>query len=558
MLSPVEPSVFRLGDGREVHWEGMFTGHRLLSEWEVAEHADRLLAVEYSVIPTLVRQGLVPHQARDGTSPPALLLHSTTSALRAFEGDTAELLAGRHPHDVATYTEARSVYLAGTNDLCVGRTEPWREAVNLRGVPAVDVVDIEHYYLSHALLVMARDHENGRTTPLQEIINWLRQRPDAVVRLYALDVETQIFLLWLRRQAGLERLFIEANAPIVTTQWNQKSHIHPTVSRVIGLAIGGLDIDELLRVEQQHSEAYRRLRMTVPVLPGYTIPRAGVDLSSFVGDVLNAGALLRSRYNIALAALKPCEAGDGARIVGNLDLTDRDRLTAAAREAYPHGDDYLLEAWVEFLPIKVGGSIQPVVPSGHFRYGRVADGITLQSLDRFSWRGNTYLDDAAWAGLGLPGGAYRAIRQALEAIHAAFLGPQSIADGSYQGLVVGGVDFAVGRIGGRFGDRTMVGAIDFNLSSHGAEYLRAFMDEARALGISERYGATQVFVPSARATLRGLERAATEHIAPGGLVRAIACVPRRWAMIASTGADPDHAMSRVRALVDTVTASDTT
>lgn len=558
MLSPVESSVFRLEDGREVHWEGMFTGHRLLSEGEVAKHASRLLAVEHSVISTLTQQELVSYHSSDGAIPSALVLHSTTPTLRAFEGDTAELLAGRHPHDVATYTEARSVYLASTHDLCVGRTEPWREAVGLRDVPPVDVVDTEYYYLSHALLAMAQDHENGRATPLRELIDWLRQRPDAVVRLYALDLETQIFLLWLRRQAGLERLFIEANAPIVTSRWNQKSHIHPTVSRAMELSTGGLDIDEMLRAEQQHSEAYRRLRMTVPVLPGYSIPRAGVDLATFVADVLNAAALLRSRYNIDHAALKPSEAGAGARIVGNLDLTDRDLLSAVAREAYPHGDDYLLEAWVEFLPIKVGGSIQPVVPSGHFRHGQVADGITLQSLDRFSWRGNTYLDDAAWAGLGLPGAAYRTIRHALGAIHAAFLGPQSIADGSHMGLVVGGVDFAVGRIGGRFGDRTMVGAIDFNLSSHGAEYLRAFMDEAHTLGISERYGATHVFVPSARATLRGLARVAAEHAAPGGLVRAIACVPRRWAMIASTGTDPDHAMSRVRAIVDTVTTSDTT
>ncbi|MGI9003922.1 MAG: hypothetical protein ACR2GH_20110 [Pseudonocardia sp.] len=557
MLSPVEPAVFQLEDGRQVCWAGMFTGHRLLSEQELAQHAHRLLAVERSVLPTLTRHELIPHQVRSGVTPPALVLHSTTPTLRAFEGDTAELLAGRHPHDVATYTEARSVYLTRIDDLCVGRTEPWREAVGLRDVPAVDIGDTEYYYLSHALLAMAHEHENGRTTPLRKIIDWLRQRPDAVVRLYALDVETQIFLLWLRRQAGLEQISVEANAPMVTMRWNRKSHIHPTVSQVLELPTDGLDVEGILRAEQQHSEAYRRLRLTIPVLPGYSIPRTGVDPATFVAEVLRAAALLRSRYDIDVAALKPSEAGDGARIAGNLDLTDRELLTAAAQEAYPHGDDYLLEAWVDFLHVKVGGSIQPVVPSGHFRHGRVADGIALQALDRFSWRGNTYLDDTAWTGLGLPNAAYQAIRDALEAIHDAFLGPPSIADGSHRGLVVGGIDFAVGRIGGRFGDRTMVGAIDFNLSAHGAEYLRAFMDEAHALGTSERYAATHVFVPSARATLRELERVTASHAAPGGLVRAIACVPQRWAMVASTGTDPDDATSRVRAIVDAIAASDT-
>lgn len=556
MLSPVKPSVFHLEDGREVRWEGMFTGHRVLCAREVDEYAGRLLGVDASVIPTLTLNELVPHHALAGVNPPALVLHSTTPTLRAFEGDAAELSARRHPHDVATYTESRSVYLVGAHDLCVGRTEPWREAVDLRRVRAVDVVDTEYYYLSHALLAMASIHENGGDTPLGELVEWLGRRPEAVVRLYALDVETQIFLLWLRRKSGLERLQVEANAPVVSARWNRKSHIHPTVSQVIELPTAGLDAQGILVAEQQHSEAYRRLRMTVPVLPGYLVRRAGVGQAAFVADVLDAAELLRSRYHITVAALKPSEAGDGARIVGNLDLIDHDLLRAAAREAYRHGDDYLLEAWVEFLTARLDGSVRPVIPSGHFRHGRVAEGITLQSMDRFSWRGNIYLDDAAWAELGLPGAAYKTIRHSLETIHAAFLGPQSIADGSHQGLVVGGVDFAVGRVGGRFGDRTVVGAIDFNLSSHGAEYLRAFMDEAHALGTGERYGATHVFVPSAQATLRELERAATVHAAPGALVRAIACVPQRWAMIASTGTDPGHAMSRVRAIVDTMTLAD--
>lgn len=553
MLTPVGPSVLRFKDGTALRWEGMFTGHKVLSEQEIAAYASRLLTVERSAIAALAQQVLVPYHASDGVIPPALVLHSTTPTLRAFEGDTAELLAGRSPHDVATYTEARSVYLVSANDLSVGRTQPWREAVGLRGVPAVDIVDTDHYYLSHALLAMAQDHENGVMTPLRKLIGWLRQRPDAVIRLYALDLETQVFLLWLRRRAGLACLFIEANSNVVATRWNRKRHIHPTVSQVSGLSTAGLDVEDTLRAEQRHSEAYRRLGLEVPVLPGYLIARDGVDQATFVTDVMAAAILLGRRYGITAAALKPSEAGDGARIVGDLALDDRDRLAAAARDAYQHSDDYLLEAWVDFLSVELGGSIQPVVPSGHFRRGEIADGVTLQSLDRHSWRGNTYLDEGAWTALGLPVRTYRAVRDGLRAIHAAFLSPQSSSDGSHQGLVVGGVDFAVGRIGGFFGEKTIVGAIDFNLSSHGAEFLRAFLDEARALGVSDRYGATQVFVPSARATLRDIADIAAEHAAPRGLARAIACIPQRWAMVASTGTDPDDAMRRVRAIVHAVT-----
>ncbi|NEE09475.1 hypothetical protein G3M58_23820, partial [Streptomyces sp. SID7499] len=67
------------------------------------------------------------------------------------------------------------------------------------------------------LLLMAEAHEERADTPLRHVIDWLRDRPDAVVRLYALDVETQIFLLWLLRRTGLAELATDANSPAVAT-----------------------------------------------------------------------------------------------------------------------------------------------------------------------------------------------------------------------------------------------------------------------------------------------------------------------------------------------------
>ncbi|WP_431044541.1 hypothetical protein ACQUSR_23275 [Streptomyces sp. P1-3] len=550
MLVPVPPSDVRLPSGGEVRWAGFFTGHRVLDEREVAAFADRLLGIDCSLVPAAAERELSPYYAGPGDHPPALLLHSTTSTLRAFDGDVADLVAGRSPHDVATYVEARSAFLGTAADLSVGRTAPWAEAVEVRGVPAVDIGDREHYYLSHALLVMADEHERGKKTPLGRIIDWLRDRPDAVIRLYALDLETQIFLLWLRRVAGPLRLVTDANSPAVATRWNRKRHVHPAVAAAARLDADALSVDELLAAEQRLSEAHERLGLTIPVLPGYLVPRANTGRDAFVADVLHAAELLRTRYGLTTAALKPSEAGDGARIVGNLDLADADRLVAAAEDAYPMGDDYLLEAWTTFLSVPLDGSALPVVPSGHFRYGQVADGVTLQALNGYSWIGNTYLDEAAWTGLGLPDDAYRTIRASLDAIRAAFLSPQARRDGSYQGLATGGVDFAVGRLGGRFGDRLVVGAIDFNLSSHGAEYVRTFQDEASRLGIRERYATTRVFRPAARATLRRLEDVAGALSPAGGLMRAVACVPERWGMIAATGADPGTAVHRATRLLD--------
>ena len=543
----------RLPDGRDVRWTGFFTGHRVLNQRQVATFANRLLGVDSRAVPAMAAEELVPYHSGADSRPPMLLLHSTTATLRAFEGDVADLVAGRSPHDVTTYVETRSVYLGTESDLSVGRTGPWAEAVEVRGVPAVDIGYREYYYLSQALLVLAYEHEKGNTTRLSQVIDWLRARPDAVIRLYALDPEMQIFLLWLRRRTGLRQLATDANKPVVATRWNRKNHIHPSVDRAGELAgvlsLDGMSVDELLATEQRLGEAYERLGLRIPVLPGYLVPRTGASVVQFVASVLRAATLLRDRYGLSAAAFKPSEAGDGARIVGNLDLADTYRLAEAAKQAHPHGDDYLLEAWVDFLLVSVDGADYPVVPSGHFRHGQVADGITLQTLERFSWVGNVFLDEAGWIQLGLPADVYQTIRQSLASVRAVFLGQRSMGDGSDRGLVTGGIDFAVGRVGGRFSDRVLAGAIDFNLSSHGAEYLQAFRDEAAGV-TAERYAATRVFRPSASATLRQLMTVAAASTPPGGLLGAIACVPERWGMIASTGADPGTALRRIRQLLD--------
>ncbi|MFI1930062.1 hypothetical protein [Streptomyces sp. NPDC020330] len=582
MLSPVAASVHSARDGGKARWEGFFTGHLVWDETRVAESAKRLLGMDTAAVARAAGEAVRPYRAQPGSTAPALLLHTTTPLLKAFDGDLAALLSGQEPHDVTTYVEARSVYLGTPDDLTLGRTAPWAEAAALRGVPAVDIGDLDHYYLTHALLLMAEAHEEGADTSLRHVIDWLRDRPDAVVRLYALDVETQIFLLWLLRRTGLAELATDANSPVVATEWNRKNHIHPTVADARAMPVSALDLppEELLAAEQRLGRAHRRLGLTVPVLPGYTIARTGVDREAFVADVLDAAALLRSRYGLDRAALKPADAGDGARIVGNLDLADTGRLAAEARTAHAVGDDHLLEAWVTFLTVSLGGEEAepgppapasaepaspeagpppaarrvPVVPSGHIRNGQVADGLTLQMLDGYSWRGNDYVDEAGWTALGLPRDAYRTVRAALEAVRSAFRGPGSVADGSYGGLVTGGIDFAVGRLGGAFGDRLLVGAIDFNLSAHGAESLRTFRDRAREQAIDEPYASTRVFLPPADRTLHQMDATARSMAVPGALLEAVACVPRRWAMVAATGDAPSVAAARAEALAAALAA----
>ncbi|MBB6173576.1 hypothetical protein HNR23_003636 [Nocardiopsis mwathae] len=552
VLSPVTASRCRAPDGRDVPWVGFFTGHRVLDEPRIAECAERLLGMDLGGVEQAVGTELRPYRAATGAQRgPALLLHSATPMLRAFEGDLDAVANGDPPHDSSTYVEARSVFFCTADDLCVGRTAPWAEAAELRGVPAVDVGGVDHYYLIHALLLLAEAHEDGADTRLGRVVDWLRAHPGAVVRLYALDVETQILLLWLRRTTGLPTLTTDANSTVVSTRWNRKSHIHPTVAAALGLPepMLRLPAEHLLDAEQRRSEAHLRLGLRLPVLPGYTVPRAGVTTHDFVRGVLTAADLLRHRYGLRTAALKPSDSADGARIIGRLDLRDTDRLAAEAAAAHVRGDDHILEAWVTFHTVTLDGARLPVAPSGHIRDGHLADGLTLQLLDGYSWRGNIYLDEEGWTGLGLPGATYRTIRASLDAVRSAFQGHRSIADGSHRGLVRGGVDFAVGRLGGRFGASPVVGAIDFNLSSNGGETLRAFQDIARRQGIPERYAATRIFHPPRTQTLRRMRHTAAALTPPEGMMEAIACIPRRWGMVAATGDGPERAVRRVGAMV---------
>lgn len=388
-----------------------------------------------------------------------------------------------------------------------------------------------------------------------------------MVRLYALDVETQIFLLWLLRRTGLAELATDANSPAVATEWNRKNHIHPTVAdaRAMPASAPELSPEELLAAEQRLGRAHRRLGLTVPVLPGYTIARTGVDRDAFVADVLDAAALLRTRYGLSRAALKPADAGDGARIVGNLDLADTDRLAAEARTAHAVGDDHLLEAWVTFLTVSLGdeeggtGSQParrvPVVPSGHIRHGQVAEGLTLQMLDGYSWRGNDYVDEAGWTALGLPRDAYRTVRAALEAVREAFRGPQSVADGSYGGLVTGGIDFAVGRTSAARSATVFSSGRSTSTSPRTAP--RACAPSGTAPGSRGSTSRTRRPASSCRRmdrTLHQMAAKARSMAVPGALLEAVACVPRRWGMVAATGAGPAVAAARAEALVAALTA----
>jgi hypothetical protein len=547
-VSDPQPWTARLPDGRELLWSGFFTGPIVLSTAEIENAAIDLLDISTSAIAALAAQELHPYISGAGPEPPSMLIHSATTTTKGFEGDLDNLIQGRSAHDVATYLETRCVFLGRPGDIAVGRTRPWRESALRAGILYVDIGDVEHYYLSQALLRAALRHMSAPVPAINKLLDWLHSHPDTVVRLYALDREMQIFLLWLKRRAGLSSLLVDANNPVVSGFWNQKTHIHPSPGAAHELHCAeGLDAAELLSREQQQSTGYQRLGLAIPVLPGYLILRDDGQ-GSFNRELLDAAQLLRDRYEIRYGCLKPCEAGDGARIVPRIDLTDSKTLLRHAHDAYPYGDHYILEAQVDFLQYKVGPHSFDLAPSGHIRGGHVAAGLTEQTMNGCSWAGNALFDERMIEMIGISQAQYAQMTAAMHAVRNAFYSERSIAEGCYQGLVTGGVDFAVGRIGGRFGERVMIGAIDFNLSSHGAEYMRAFQDAVQA-DQPDAYVATRVYRPAGTATLEATEEV-TSRRDGDRCAGVVCCVPGRWGMIACSGTDTSDA---ILAALDVVT-----
>lgn len=543
----------RTASGDLVSWSGFHTGPLVLSGPRLEEITRTLLQVPLEKVEWMATAELACYVADDTEQVTSLIMHSATQTTKGFEGDLTDTMAGRQAYDVATYLEARAVTLGRPGDLAVGRSGPWRDSVRRAGIDSVDVGDLSHYYLSHALLLAASRHIVRPEPAMTRLVSWLRDHPHCVVRLYALDVETQVFLLWLKRQARLPALRVDANSAVISAQWNNKSHIHPPVARARALNIpDSAGAMEVLDLEQRESAGCRRLGMRIPVLPGYLIPRDD-DPDGFCRGVLDAAQLLRERYGLSLGCLKPCEAGDGARIVVALDLTDPVRLERAARAAYPHGDDYLLEAHLDLLSFRAAGRELALAPSGHIRNGHVAEGLTAQILNGNSWEGNGYFDRRTCESLGVSPAHYEKIAAALRAIHEAFLGEQSVLEGCHGGLVTGGIDFLIGRAGGRFGSRTLVGTVDFNLSSHGAEYMRAFRGEAGAR-YPDPYVATRVYRPSPGASLAATDEAIAEVAEPGQIVKTVACVPRRWGMVATTGQDTLSSIQNAFTLVQNLVA----
>ncbi len=529
-----------LDDDRKIPWKNLQTGPLAWTDDEIETICHELLGYGTAEVRAQAERVLVPAVGPKAALP-ALILHSTTPDLRTREGDLDALIRGGKGGDFTTYKEARSVYLGGPHDVPVGRTQGWKDAVEALGAEAIELEDSDHYYISHALLALARQHHaDGNVVSMQRLLGRLRETPHRA-RLYAFELELQIFLLWAAQEAALEELPVEANTPSISADWNRKSVLHPTITEALDLQDLPKDPWERLASEHSHCELARRMELETPAMPGYTLERPDRSVDDFVRQLLDAAALLQERYQLDLGCLKASESGDGARIFPGLDLTDHEALRQLAREAHVYGDDYVLEAHVHYGQASIAGQSLPTSPSTHLRGGEVAYGATLQFMEGTSWKGNVLLDEHCLDQVSISAEHYARLRAFTKDFRDAF-------EEKDPGLVIAGIDFAIGSVGGAFGDAPLLGVQDLNVSFTGAECLRAFLDKAKIEQTPHKYGVTRIYRPHADANHAGFLRVTKAfHEAPV-CADTVASIAGRWAMVGITGEAPSDAVQRLQKL----------
>ena len=503
-------------DGREIAWQS-YAGPVRLDETDIDIACRKLLSVEPCDLLDMVLEHVEFSSPSDGQS--RLIVHSTTPSARGFETDLTAMVEGRPVSDLTTYVETRGLYLARSGDLVVGRTRPWRSAAAEDGVRRLTLPDTDHYYMSHALLRRAVDA--GEHDPvLAQIIAFLREQPSTVVSPYDFEPEFQILLTWLARVSGLGRIRVDANNSRLGA-WNGKRMLHPTVESALQLNGQVSDQPAPLILDQEHraSEAFQALRTAIPVIPGYTVPWQE-NRCDFGRDLLRASTLLKERYGLSHGCLKPSDGGNGGRIVADIELDDTPRLEELATKAWTLGGDQVLEAHVTYFERHIGGEQVLTTPSAHVRSGKLLDGLTLQFMRGTAWKGNIFVGAADWQALGLEKGMYTKLRGAMGDLSRRL------------GLLHCGVDFAIGTLGGKFGETVVAAVQDINPKVTGALFLREFMARHPAVGGG---AATRVLLPEATANAEKIRSLVSKFSTAQQPCEEIAVVPGRWAMIATSG-----------------------
>jgi hypothetical protein len=531
----------RIGD-KGVTWQGLYTGPLVLEEGYLDSICHSLLGVSSIDLAKQVQKKLLPTSYEGKQS---LFLHSPSFTSGFFEKDVEKLQEQNHPFDFASCIETRALSLAKVGDLAVGRTHPWKIAADVYGVEKIDVETVEHYYLSHSLLLLALNYTEGyEGSCLFQIIRAVRLNPKIVVRLYSCDYEMQIFLLWLCKIAGVNQLAIEGNGVEVSNHWNAKAPLYPKVLDALSLNISTRDPFQILELETKSTDFYSILGLKLPRLPGYVI-EVEAEVSPYE-QLEIAAKLLQNRYGLTHGCLKASKGASGSRIVPNLKLSDTENLKQVLRSLLNLSkENFILEVFFNYKEVVCGDYSFAVSPSAHIRRDNVAPGLTLQLMDKTTWEGNLLVSANHCEDFGISITNYHMIQSIMESFKKAF-DKKTTDDFSYK-LVIGGLDFAIGTIGGLFGSDTFLAVQDLNLRFNGCEFMRNAQEVATE---EQPFVVTKLVKPTKNTNLSSFKKLLFKLKENGYYCDIMAAIPEKWGLLVVFGKSPRDCLSNLYEVIN--------
>jgi hypothetical protein len=444
------------------------------------------------------------------TKDPPICLPSASPTIGAYEAEISFISEEGTGIGIDPAIVTRVASLAPAGAIVVGRSEPWESATRQRqDIFPLRLPDNGLYYTMEALIITAA-HQPELLSPL---IDRLKANPHTPIDIYTLDETTEIFLLWLQKQSGIEEIFVNANSKEIAQYWNSKHILYP--------GIKSLDVASPL--ESLCTEA------RLPILPGVHIR----DVRDIVN---NLGAITEffKQRGISTVCIKPCRGTDGSMITTNVPLSDLP--TVLSRQIYT--DQVLgvvIEPHIEYSETEIDDVRYPLALSAHILGGQVPPQITLQFMSPGGeWRGNISIDPESCEDLSIPLNQYHKIQATM----------QKVAEILYpRGLIKGGIDWAVGMIDGV--NHPICAPVDPNLRANGGELLHKYLARQEALLGKKLQAATRVIKPLKGISHQQIDEALHEcSLSCTELTSAdtIAVVPPGWGMIGTTSTTPIEAL----------------
>ncbi len=551
---------------RDLYWQENVAGPFAYQDGELLEIASDLLNDQleaehrsFEDILALAGKRLKSVEGKESqfvtqTGRKTIYMHDGTEQNGNYHTDLRDALENEGRNQaLAAYTNIRAASFAGPEDIVVSNQPSLKEKMEKDAADGdpnrpeyLLTEDSSQYYLSHTLLKLAQEYNARRAVgeitetspkdPLQKIIaafvDCKDQENSPVVSLYTLDKPFQIFLLWLyeevnrqrelKEMAPLAHIEIQANAPEVSANYNQKASLHANIDLLepddaaegifgnlfadlegvdstdnalerlrresllspFGLMLmrnidpkSPLSLNDLTRDQAntivENIKANRELNWLSG--PGYAVSWDENDSQKFFADISKAAARLKKLYGTSEVRIKHNRSSDGDGVSSAIKI---DELLGGSEQARRDQMAELFEAGIFkggiFQDIVIEANVYPTQDEGKLESGSVhviggkapkyvSKELTAQN-DSTKWVGNLIVANAkAEKDLGFSKNVVRSVNGCMAELARSMAKlPESSR------LTMAGFDFLVGRLGGFFGDQELAIIADPNIRFTGA------------------------------------------------------------------------------------------